>query len=394
MPGGGQLTWDIPLFDAKREYAANAEELDDAVLRVLSSGRYILGTEVEAFERAAADYLGVHHAVGVASGTDALTLALRALGIGPGDLVLTTPFTFFGTVSSILELGACPVFADIDPATYNLDPTAAQAVLSAASRPHCRLGIDSRRIRALMPVHLYGQAADMEPLLQLSSHYRLSLVEDACQAFGADYRQRKVGGWGDVGCFSFFPTKNLGGFGDGGLVATNNDRLADRVRRLRVHGATTRYHHMEFGKNSRLDALQAALLRVRLRYLDDALTARRRHAEAYDTRLRAVSGLRVPARAPFSSHTFHLYVVRVERGREQLRSSLAAAGIETGVHYPMPLHLQPALRFLGYKEGDFPVAEEAARSVLSIPMFPTLRETEIDRIVSCISSILGQVVMR
>lgn len=363
-----QSSTEIALFDAGREFEAASAELEAAALRVLRSGRYILGSEVAAFEREVAHYLGATDAVGVASGTDAIELGLRAVGIGSGDRVLTSPLTFFATASAILATGAQPVFADVTPDTLTLDPDGTREVLAGDGR-----------IRAMIPVHLYGQPADMEPLIQAANDHGVTVIEDVAQAFGARYAGSSAGTLGDAGAFSFFPTKNLGGFGDGGLVATHREDIAERVRALRAHGATAKYHHAVIGRNSRLDELQAAMLRARLRHVDALLARRNELAERYDAAL-VGSEVVSPARAAGRTHTFHLYVIRVEGARDELRARLREAGIHTAIHYEVPLHLQEALSGLNYREGDFPVAERASKEILSLPLFPSMRESEVDRV--------------
>ena len=367
----------VPLCDLKRQAESLKPELMAAVERVLMSGRYIMGDEVEAFEQEIGAYLGADHAIGVASGTDALWLSLKALGIGPGDKVLTTPFTFFATASAILNSGAEPVFADVDPATFNLDPDQVRLLLEGRSPVYRRLDIGPETIKAMMPVHLFGQSADMGALASLAQEHGLSIVEDAAQALGAQYDGGKVGSLGHLGCFSFFPTKNLGAFGDGGLVVTNEDTPAQQVRLLRAHGSKAKYYHQQIGSNSRLDALQAALIRVKLQHLDSWIAARQAHAAVYDQALGGVNSLQVPYRAPERTHSYHQYTVRVHGGRrDKLQEFLHLHGIGTAVYYPVPLHLQPALGHLGYREGDFPQAERACAEVLSLPMFPEMTADE------------------
>jgi dTDP-4-amino-4,6-dideoxygalactose transaminase len=362
----------IPLCDLTRQAAGLAPDLEAAAAGVLASGSYVLGAQVEAFEREIADFVGAPHAVAVASGTDALELALRAAGVGPGDEVLTTPFTFFATVSAILACGAVPVFADVDPATLLLDPAAAARVLARR-----------RRVRAMVPVHLYGHPAAVDELAALGP----PLIEDAAQALGARHRGREVGTLGLAGCFSFFPTKNLGGFGDGGLVTTADADLADRVRLLRGHGARPRYTHQAVGRNSRLDALQAALLRVKLPHVPRWLAARAAHAAAYTRDLAGVGGLTLPCPAEHVEQAWHQYTIRVDPARrDAVRSALDAQGIATGVYYPSPAHLQRALAFLRHGPGEFPAAEAACSSVLSLPLFPELRADERDRVVAALRS--------
>ncbi len=372
----------VPLFDAQREFTAQAADLEDAALRVLRSGRYISGTEVAALEADCASYIGVRHALGCASGTDALELALRSLGIGPGDSVLTSPFTFFATVSAVLAVGARPVFCDIDPVTFNLDPTSARAVLEGRDPALQRLGVDPATIRAMIPVHLYGLPADVDAVGELAADHGIKVIEDAAQAIGASVRGTHVGTFGNVGCFSFFPTKNLGAFGDGGLVITNDDDVADRIRLLRAHGSRERYFHEIAGTNSRLDEIQAAMLSVRLRGLDAAIEARTVHADAYDELL-ADAGVTLPDRGADRRHAFHLYVIRSD-DRDALREHLASQGIGTAVYYPVPAHLQAALGDTGYAAGDFPQAERASHEVLALPLFPTLTRAEIEDVAAAV----------
>lgn len=347
-----------------------AAELEAAVLRVLRSGRYVLGAEVEAFEEEMAARLGVRHAVGVASGSDALLLALMALGVGPGDEVVTTPFSFFATAAAVVRLGATPVFADIDPRDYTIDP-AEVARLSGA------------RTRALLPVHLFGRCADLAALDAIARRHRIPIVEDAAQALDASRAGARVGR-GDITCLSFYPTKNLGAAGDAGLVATDDDRVAGEVARLRVHGDAGGYRHVAVGINSRLDAIQAALLRVKLARLEARDEARRERARRY-TALIAAAGLEAvlhpPRVAPGERHAFQQYVVRVPE-RERVRSHLRARGVATAVYYPIPLHLQPCFSALGYARGDLPEAERAAEEALALPLFPELTLEQQERIVA------------
>ncbi|MDY0004800.1 MAG: DegT/DnrJ/EryC1/StrS family aminotransferase [Polyangia bacterium] len=377
----------VPLLSLDRQLAALRPELDAAIARVIASGRFILGPEVEAFEEEAARRLGVAHAVGVASGTDAIWLALKALGLGPGDLVLTSPFTFFATASAIAGTGARAVFADIDPRSYNLDPEAAREVLSGRCPVARRLGLDPRRIRALLPVHLYGQAADLDALGTLADACGLALVEDAAQAMGAAWQGAPIGRTRGQACFSFFPSKNLGALGDGGLVTTGDRTLAERLRLLRAHGATAKYQHGLLGTNSRLDALQAAILSVKLPRLSAWVEARRSHAAAYDEAFAALPGIEPPFADPRGSHSYHQYTIRATGGRrEALAAHLASRGIGHAIYYPVPLHMQEALVPLGYLPGDFPRAETAAAQVLSLPIFPELSTEERERVVAAVTS--------
>jgi dTDP-4-amino-4,6-dideoxygalactose transaminase len=350
----------IPLFDARAEYADHAAELDDAVRQVLASGRYILGPQVAAFETEAVRYLRAAHAVGVGSGTDALSIALRAVGLSPGDLVATTPMTFFATAGAICSVGCRPAFVDVDPSTLNMDPDRLHELLAGPDR-----------IKAIIPVHLYGCAADLDPIRALAAQRGLPVIEDAAQAFGASYKDAAAGTLGTAGTFSFYPSKSLGAFGDAGLIVTGDEAVAERARRLRDHGAETKYDHVEVGYNSRLDEMQAALLRVKLRHLDERLSAKRAVAAAYDEALEGLP-VTVVGGGDWSGHACHLYVVRVAERRDEILRALGRRGIECGVHYPVPVHLQPALAGLGYGEGDFPVAEAAAREILSLPMYPGL----------------------
>ncbi len=347
----------IPIYDPKPEIAALRDALDTAIERVLASGRFILGPEVEAFEREVAEYLGVRYAIGVNSGTDALVIALRALGIGPGDEVITTPFTFFATAEAISLVGARPVFVDIHPQTFGLDPEHVQEALTP-------------RTRAIVPVHLYGHAVDMAPILRIARERGLKVLEDVAQAFGGVYQGQKLGTLGDAAAFSFFPTKNLGGIGDGGLIATNDPQVAEQARMLRAHGARRKYHNEMLGYNSRLDALQAAVLRVKLRQVDAWNARRRAVARRYQTALEDVAGITLPTEARQVTHVYHQYTIRVHHGRrDALRAHLAAAGIGSMVYYPVPVHRLPVY---DWPPGSLPYAEAAATEVLSLPMGPFL----------------------
>jgi dTDP-4-amino-4,6-dideoxygalactose transaminase len=378
----------IPTFSLARQYEAIKDEVRAALDRVLTSQHFIGGPELEHFEAEAAQFLGVKAVVGCASGTDALWLALQAAGVGPGDLVLTTPFSFFASASSIARCGARPVFADIDPATLNLDPASAESVLEKS---------DGKAVKAIMPVHLYGQCADMSTLLALAEAFDAMMVEDAAQAFGAKWRDERAGSFGRAAGFSFYPTKNLAAYGEAGCVTTNEPSIAEHLRRLRNHGSSRRYYHEEFGWNSRLDAMQAAILRVKLRHLDDWNERRRAIAVRYTSVLEQ-SGLttrgsvRPKEQAPIAPlqvrteafHIFHQYVVRAHR-RDEVRAFLSERGIATEVYYPVPLHLQEAFAYLGYGKGDLPEAEQASEEALALPMFPELREDEQHRVVAAIA---------
>jgi dTDP-4-amino-4,6-dideoxygalactose transaminase len=368
----------VPLLDLKPQYAPLREEIRKILDEVCESQHFILGPRVDAFEAEVARYCGVPHAVGLSSGTDAILAALMAAEVKPGDLVLTTPYSFFATAGCIARLGAIPLFADIDPATFNIDPAAARA---AADAPPARFR--GRPLKALLPVHLYGQSADMDPLMALARERGLAVIEDACQAIGAEYPSqdgpRKTGAMGTAGCFSFFPSKNLGCFGDGGLVTTRDSAFAERLKALRNHGSKVKYHHLMVGGNFRLDALQAAVLSVKLPHLDGWHARRRANAAFYDAAF-AGSAVRPPPCAYAGAglaqpHIYNQYVVRVPQ-RDQVRAKLAAAGIGCEVYYPVPLHLQECFRDLGYKPGDFPESERAAAESLALPIFPELSEAQ------------------
>ena len=380
------------MLDLSRQFSGLREEILTAIEQVLDSQALILGPEVERFEREAAAVCGTPDGVGCASGTDALWLALAAARIGPGDAVLTTPFSFFATVSSILRAGATPLLADIDPRTFNLDSASVTEALGRVRREQPTL-----RLRALMPVHLYGQCADIDGLSEICRAHDLLLIEDAAQAFGATWRGRPAGSLGDAAAFSFYPTKNLSAAGDAGLVTTASAELAERLRMLRSHGMRRRYAHDELGWNSRLDAIQAAILRVKLRHLPEWNRQRRAAAAIYDRLLRetglaapagstsTADGLVLPFSDPRASHVFHQYVLRTAR-RDELRSFLAERGISSEIYYPIPLHQQLALGQLGYHTGDLPESERAAAEVLALPIFPELREDEQHAVVSGIAS--------
>jgi dTDP-4-amino-4,6-dideoxygalactose transaminase len=365
----------VPFVDLKVQYAALKPEIDAAIQDVLNRTAFILGPEVTALETAFAEYLGAKYVVGVSNGTDALRLALEALGIGAGDEVLTVPNTYIATCEAISQAGAACRWTEIDGATYNLDP----ARLEAAITSHTR---------AIMPVHLYGQPADMAPIMEEARRRGLRVIEDACQAHGARYRSRRVGTFGDVGCFSFYPGKNLGGYGDGGAIATDDPALADKVRMLRNHGQKEKYIHQVEGYCNRLDNLQAAVLNVKLPHLDTWNAQRRAHAALYTELLAGVPGVATPYVMPDVEHVYHLYVVQVPH-RDQIQAALKAAGVETGIHYPVPLHQQPAYARLGYQEGDFPISASSAPRLLSLPMFPELTTEQIHFVVDALKDALS-----
>jgi dTDP-4-amino-4,6-dideoxygalactose transaminase len=377
----------VPMLDFSREYVQIREQVLAAIAAVCDSQRFILGPEVARFEEAAAVACGVPFAIGCANGTDALWLSLAALEIGPGDSVVTTPFSFFATVSSILRCGAKPLLVDIDERTFNLSPKAADGLLKNPP--------SGDRIAAIMPVHLYGQCADMTALKAACGEHGLKLIEDAAQAFGARWHGVRAGALGDIAAFSFYPTKNLSAFGDAGMVTTADPVLAERSRMLRAHGMRRRYFYDEVGWNSRLDTMQAAVLEVKLRRVDAGNARRRELAAMYDERFKAAGivgettsdGVVLPYTDPRAEHVFHQYVVRVP-GREALREQLTAQSIGSEVYYPQPLHLQKSLEMLGYKLGDFPVSERAAAEVLALPMYPELREDELESVVEAVRRFL------
>jgi dTDP-4-amino-4,6-dideoxygalactose transaminase len=352
----------IPLLDLKAQFLSIRPEIEEALNQVLRSAHFVGGEHLAAFELSFASYCGASHAVGVANGTDALQLAIRTLDIGHGDEVVTAANSFIATAAAIALNGARPVFVDIDPDTYTLDPTLVERALTS-------------RTKAIIPVHLYGQPADMRSIMEIARRRNLYVIEDAAQAHGAEYEGKRVGSFGDLACFSFYPGKNLGAYGDGGAVVTNRNALAERIRRLRDHGRITKYEHAELGVNSRLDALQAAVLQVKLRYLDEWNRKRERGASWYAAEL-AGAGVKLPSVAPRSTHVYHLYVIQSD-DRDALKARLEAAGVETGIHYPLPLHLQPALAYLGYMRGDMPQTESAARRTLSLPLYPEIRREQV-----------------
>ncbi|MBX9601800.1 MAG: DegT/DnrJ/EryC1/StrS family aminotransferase [Bryobacteraceae bacterium] len=357
----------VPLLDFQAQYASIQADILTAIHRVVDSQRFILGEEVEKLEQELAAYTQSAYAVGCGSGSDALLLALMACDVGPGDKVLTAPFTFFASAGTVARLGAIPVFADIDPVTFNLDP---QRTREALDR--------DPKIKAVMPIHLFGGAADMDPILEAARDRDCFVIEDAAQAIGAEYKGRRVGAIGTMGCFSFYPTKNLGGYGEGGLVTTNHEALARRVASLRVHGSPRRYYHDEVGLNSRLDALQAAVLRVKFPHLDGWTAARERNAALYRQALGDGSlPILLPEAAPYQTrHVWNQFSIRVEK-RDELQAWLRERGIGTEIYYPLCLHQQACFRSLGYQPGDFPVSEKAAASVLALPVSPELSQPDL-----------------
>jgi dTDP-4-amino-4,6-dideoxygalactose transaminase len=407
----------IPILDLKRQYAAIKPDIDAAIQRVVESGWFILGPEVEALEKEVAAYCGAKHAIGVASGTDALLLSLRALDIGPGDGVILPSFTFFATAGVVHNVGATPIFCDIDPRTFNLDSSDVRRILTTHLGQRTTDNGLRTSPKAIIPVHLYGQMADMSAIMALAEEFGLYVIEDAAQSIGAEYsgqvarsswpvggageivplptshkplttshtpqatghtpHANKAGAIGHLGCFSFFPTKNLGAYGDGGMIITDDDALADKLRKLRVHGSKPKYYHQLVGFNSRLDALQAAILRAKLPHLEAWSEARRRLADRYDTLLADIPGITLPYHVKGCSHIFHQYTIRVADGkRDALREHLKAQGIGTEIYYPLPLHLQQCFAHLGHTQGDLPESESASQEALSLPMFPELTDAE------------------
>jgi dTDP-4-amino-4,6-dideoxygalactose transaminase len=366
----------IPLVDLVAQYHSIQPEIDDAIRRVLESGNFILGPEVAALEGEISTYLGVKHAVGVASGTDALVLALRALGIGPGDEVIVPAYTFFATAGTVMLVGATPVFADIDPRTYCLDVADA-----------CRRITD--RTKAIIPVHLYGHPADMDAILELAKLHKLKVIEDNAQAFGATFDGCKTGSLGEIGCLSFFPSKNLGAYGDGGMVITGDPALAEKVRMLRTHGWKKKYFPEVLGYNSRLDALQAAILRVKLRHIDEWNARRRDLAQDYSRRL-AELGIGIPYEAVTSRHVYHLYVIRLQE-RDRVQSLLKGAGVAAEVYYPQPVHLTDPCQHLGYRLGNFPEADRASRETLAIPLYPEMTPAQINAVVTALDHAVTEI---
>ncbi len=364
----------VKLLDLVPQYRAIEDEVRAAIEEVASTQMFILGPMVERFECEVAEYCGTGFAVGVASGSDAILLALMACGVGEGDEVVTTPYTFFSTVSSITRLGARPVFADIDPVTFNIDPASVERLVG-------------ERTKAIMPVHLFGQTADMDPILKTAEKSEVPVIEDACQSIGSLYKGRKAGALGSAGCFSFFPSKNLGGFGDGGMVTTDDEAFAARIRSLRMHGSRERYYHDEVGLNSRLDALQAAVLSVKLRHLDSWNDGRRRNAQRYTAGFEAAVGLVPPAEADGCTSVFNQYVIRAKR-RDGLMRFLREREIGCEVYYPVPLHLQECFRHIGGKEGDCPEAERAAKETLALPVYPELTGEQLDFVIGTVGEFM------
>jgi len=360
----------IPQLDLKAQWLSIKDEISAAINAVVESQQFILGPQVHALEEEVAQYCGTKFAVGVASGTDALLLALHAAGVGPGDEVLMPTFSFIATADTVPLLGAIPVFVDIDSSIFAIDPAQLESKISP-------------RTRAIVPVHLYGHPADMDPINSVAQRHNLKVIEDNAQAIGAKYRNRKTGCLGDFGCISFFPSKNLGAYGDGGMIVTNSEIYSKRLRSLRNHGSTKKYYATEQGWNSRLDEIQAAILRVKFRHLDKWGVARRKNASSYSQLLKAVPGVVTPVEAPWAEHVYHQYTIRVAN-RDRVQSALTKQAISTTVYYPTPMHLQPIFASLGYHKGDLPQAEQAAKEVLSLPIYAELTSEQIHRVVAAI----------
>ena len=369
----------VPLLDLRGQHQALRSQLLEAVERVIDSQQFVLGPEVAALEKEIAEYSTTKFAIGCASGSDALILALMALDLNPGDEIVTTPFTFFATASAIARFGAVPRFVDINPQTYNIDASKIDAAITP-------------RTRAIIPVHLYGQCCEMDAILAIGARHGLPVLEDAAQAIGAEDRGRRAGSMGQAGCFSFYPTKNLGGAGDGGMLVTNDESLAQRLRRLRVHGGGNEYHHDEVGINSRLDAIQAAILRVKLEYLEEWSETRRKKAAFYTEALNEADladKVVPPFVAAEARHIFHQYVVRVPGHRDEMMAHLAEQGVGSKIYYPVPLHLQKCFGYLGYRVGAFPEAERAALETLALPCFPEMTEDQQRYVVDVVTSFRG-----
>ncbi|HEY8158385.1 MAG TPA: DegT/DnrJ/EryC1/StrS family aminotransferase [Methylobacter sp.] len=365
----------IPFVDLKAQYAGIKDEVNVAIQGILESCQFTLGSEVAAFEEEFATYCQAQYGIGVNTGTSALHLALLAAGIGPGDEVITVPFTFVATVAAIHYTGATPVFVDIDPRTFTIDVKAIEGAIT-------------ERTKAILPVHLYGQPADMDPILDIAKRHGLIVIEDAAQAHGAEYKGKRVGSLGDMGCFSFYPGKNLGAYGEGGMVVTSNAEYTRTIRMLRDWGAEQKYHHVLKGYNFRLEGIQGAVLRVKLRHLEKWTEARRAAASHYDELL-ADSGVQTPEAMPYARHVYHVYAIRTQQ-RSEWQQALQAKGIQTGIHYPIPVHLLPAYADLGYSEGDFPHSEQAANEVLSLPMFAELSRAQCQEVCEAVMLLADQ----
>ncbi len=364
----------VPFLDLKAQYQSIKLEIDEAIQSVVESCAFVKGPAVRQFEKNFAEYCGAKYTIGVANGSDALYLALRALGIGAGDEVITTPDTFIATTEAITLTGAQVVFVDINPKTYNIDISKIEEKITS-------------KTKAIIPVHLFGQPADMEPILQIAKKYNLKIIEDAAQAHGAFYHGKRIGTFGDVACFSFYPGKNLGAYGDGGAVVTNNEEIATQVEKIADHGSLKKYIHEVEGVNSRLDSIQAAVLDVKLKYIDQWNESRRNNAYIYNEVLKNVAGVTTPVELENTKPVYHLYVIQVEN-RDGLQQKLTEAGIASGIHYPYSLHLTPAYEYLGFKKGSFPVAEKCADRFLSLPMYPELTESQIKTVCDAVKKLV------
>ena len=381
----------VPLLDLKPQYQALKSEIDAAIARVCASQMFILGPAVTELERRIAEYSQAKFAIGLSSGTDALLIALMALDIGPGDEVITSPYTFFATGGTIARVGARPIYVDIDPATFNISPAAVGEFLTSQCEKREGRLVNRRtggRVRALMPVHLYGQSADMDPLMELAARFDLRVIEDAAQAIGSEYpKGRRVGPIGAIGCLSFFPTKNLGAFGDAGMCVTNDPELAHRLKILRVHGGEPKYYHALIGGNFRIDEIQAAVLNVKLTHLDEWSRGRQENAAFYDSAFKAAGESRIvlPVARTGYRHIYNQYVIRVPK-RDEVRKYLAECGVGTEIYYPVPLHLQECFAYLGYREGDMPESERAAQETIALPIYPELTREQLAHVVNCVVS--------
>lgn len=356
----------VPLLDLKRQYESIQGEVEEAVLKVIRSGRYILSENVSKLEEEVARYCGTKYGISVASGTDALILSLVAMGIKEGDEVITSPFTFIATTEAIAKVRATPVFADIDPDTFNIDVKQIEKKIT-------------KKTRMILPVHLYGQSCDMDPILKIAKKYNLKVVEDCAQSIGAEYKGKKVASFGDAGCFSFYPTKNLGAYGDGGMIVTNNQELTEMLRAIRVHGEKKKYYHFIDGYNSRLDEVQAAILRIKLKYLDKWTMERNKNAEVYRKLLQPIAQkIQVPVVPEYNRHVYYLYTLKANEKRDELLEYLKSNQIGSCVYYPVPLHMQEVYKDLGYQKGGLPVSEDSCEKLISIPMYPELDDKSIE----------------
>jgi len=374
----------VPLLDLKKQFEKIKNEVMAAAEEVFSSQRFILGPKVDELEEKIAEYCQCDYAIGVSSGTDALLISLMTAKVGAGDLVITSPYTFFATVGSIARVGAIPIFVDIDPHTYNMDPVKLEATISSLHDE------ERSRLKAIIPVHLFGQCAEMEPILETARRYRLTMIEDAAQAIGSEYQfangsVKRAGSMGEYGCFSFFPSKNLGAFGDGGMVTTNSEEIYDRLKIMRVHGGRPKYYHKVLGGNFRLDALQAAILTVKFKYLDEWSNMRVKNANLYRKLFKEaeIDGITLPLEKE-KRHIYNQFVIRVDKSRDELKEFLGKKGVGCEIYYPVPLHLQECFKYLNYKEKDFPVSEEAAANTLALPIYPEMEPQQIEYVVDII----------